>query len=889
MKKTILQGFIVALLSLCSAAIFAQGLYQGLVRVDRSASNSAGIILPAGDSCTITAELPTTTDQPTSIKWFASGGVYFINNGTTTNYVVKDYTSSTDLSISVYSKDGVTKEEGYSMFAKGLVEIMFVYESGFCAPAGFNWFVEGGIGYVADVYKTFDPVVGVIKNGVTYKNEIVGEMCVTSGKDMTFSVEPWVSSLSANTIGFDEYSWSGYEDLAVGGTLKYASNDNSSITFTVKDNVDASNATITCNIGKKNADASKTLLLTLMDGISEPTLNLSSESPETYSTTLVSGASYYNCIPYELDELSVSIADHINWAYYTWTVLKNNSIVQTGYSVDDNDVLTIFDATGNNYTIILKVEGGSCSVAEYTYNVRRQLPKAENLIVDWVSFNDDCFPQNLNNAQLRLLYNNGTSLETLKQSYYLQCVFSDSTANGWLFTNNSRTTSYYYSSAIRVNTGYDNTYLAVNPFYDNYCPLSEPIVKELIVKPNAPTAESSICVPYPTSNGDNSFVVELEDDVVAQTWHWILPDNWTLTANDNSSVTAVNDERNGQSITCFETTTNAVTIIPNDTATVSYITVKAIGSTCNSDWTNLAIGYSYPTPTIDVEGSLVPGGRVYLTAVGGSPDAQYSWDVSAIADSSAISNGSSLNNSSVYFDVVKRGPSARYPIYLTTTNSCSSSNIVAEYVDVTASYYISYKYQLNEKNNRTILSAVSVDGYDIDDCTVLLSAYRITSNGDYVLLDSSETGKVYVNIETVGVGESIYFILQASYGSQSENILEGTIVVPSITNVTYYIYAPSESSQGESINGQNKSLRLSANVIEDSYAYPNPTNGKFKVKLNDIDVYEMKIYNVQGALVKLFEGDDDIVRADISELPSGSYTYIITQNEDVKSGIVIKK
>ena len=153
MKQNSLQMFLVSLLStfLCSATMYAQGIYQGSTRVDKCASNSEGITLQAGGSCTIRATLPTPTDLPSSIKWFASGGIYFKDNGTPVTYITEPYTSDSDLSITIYSKDGVTKEEGFSMFAKGRVQIMFVYKSGFCAPIGFDMYVEGGVGYAADV------------------------------------------------------------------------------------------------------------------------------------------------------------------------------------------------------------------------------------------------------------------------------------------------------------------------------------------------------------------------------------------------------------------------------------------------------------------------------------------------------------------------------------------------------------------------------------------------------------------------------------------------------------------------------------------------------------------------------------------------------------------
>ena len=50
----------------------------------------------------------------------------FNENGTLKSYITKDYNSSTDLSVTIQSKDGVSKEDGFSMFSKGLVQVMFV-------------------------------------------------------------------------------------------------------------------------------------------------------------------------------------------------------------------------------------------------------------------------------------------------------------------------------------------------------------------------------------------------------------------------------------------------------------------------------------------------------------------------------------------------------------------------------------------------------------------------------------------------------------------------------------------------------------------------------------------------------------------------------------------
>lgn len=886
MKQNSLQMFLVSLLStfLCSATMYAQGLYQNGVLVNKT----DGITMPAGGSCTIRAELPTST-IPTRVEWTASGGIYFYESsvGTKVTCISSDFSTSNDLVMTIRSKDGVTKEDGYSMFAKGAVAVRFEYNTDICVGQDFTYYITGGIGYVADVYKTFDPVAGVTKDGITYTNNIAGELCASQGKDITFSVEPWVSGSSC-AGNFDEYSWSGYENIAVDGTLKYTSNDNSSITFTVKDDAVIDNTTITCNIGKKNTEASKALTFALMEGIAEPTIVLSADGDDSYSLPLVSGIGSYNCVPYELEELAFTITDKLDWAEYSWEITKNGGTQVVDFTIDDDGVLRIPNAVGNNYTIALHVNGGSCSDAEFVYNINRQLPKAENIDIFW---NNDkgCVPNTRIRKALRLRYFNGTTYEALAQTYNLKCEISqENDGNGWSFsplkTNLSSTSQT--SSSLGLYTGYANSQIAIN-IRDGYaCQLAEPIVKDLTVKPKTPTtATGSICVPYPVEGEDNSFEVVLEEDEVAERWHWLLPTDWTLTTLNGSAVVNTIDVKDGKEVEVFETTTNKVTIVPNGVADGASIRVKAFGQTCETDWTTMALGYAYPNPTIEVDGCLVPGGRVYLTAVGGAPEAMYTWNVSAFTYDGCISSGTSQNNSSVYFDIVKQGTSFQAPIYLTTTNSCSSDNIITEYLNVTSSFYISYEY--SSRRGITYIDANCVNKQPIRDVISHFAAYRISSNGQKILLDESSRGTLEVDEDVVGVGESIYFVFEATHDNGCVEILDGTFVVPSSGDV-FFMYKPDEGS--DTTNGTNKSLRLSAaNDENSSYAYPNPTDNTFYVNLKHHDAYKINVYDMSGRLVKTTEGDARIAEGDIAELPSGSYTYKVTQNDITLSGVIIKK
>lgn len=886
MKQNSLQMFLVSLLStfLCSATMYAQGLYQNGVLVNKT----DGITMPAGGSCTIRAELPTST-IPTRVEWTASGGIYFYESsiGTKVTCISSDFSTSSDLVMTIRSKDGVTKEDGYSMFAKGVVTVRFVYNTDVCVGENFKYYITGGIGYIADVYKTFDPVAGVTKDGITYTNNIAGELCASQGKDITFSVEPWVSGSSC-AGNFDEYSWSGYENIAVDGTLKYTSNDNSSITFTVKDDAVIDNTTITCNIGKKNTEASKTLTFALMEGIAEPTIVLSADGDDSYSLPLVSGIGSYNCIPYELEELAFTITDKLDWAEYSWEITKNGGTQVVDFTIDDDGVLRIPNAVGNNYTIALHVNGGSCSDAEFVYNINRQLPKAENIDIFW---NNDkgCVPNTRIRKALRLRYFNGTTYEALAQTYNLKCEISqENDGNGWSFSPfkaNLSSTSQT-SSSLGLYTGYANSQIAIN-IRDGYaCQLAEPIVKDLTVKPKTPTtATGSICVPYPVEGEDNSFEVVLEEDEVAERWHWLLPTDWSITTLNGSAVVNTIDVKDGKEVEVFETTTNKVTIVPNGVADGASIRVKAFGQTCETDWTTMALGYAYPNPTIEVDGCLVPGGRVHLTAVGGSPNAMYSWNVSGASDESAISDGTSLNNSSVYFNVAAKGPSMQYPIYLTTTNSCSSDNIVTKDIDVTSSYYVAY----SNYGAGTLVSIQDIDNKNTSfrSHSNVLYLYRISSDGSNALVSSTmNTGTGFISSSAANVGESFFFRFVVTYDDGCEEVLERTIEVPSDLIVEHYLYKPEDSNGTNNTNGTNKSLRITES---NSIAFPNPTDGIFTIPFDDFGIYDVNIFDMQGSLMKSFNGEGFAAKVDISTFPMGDYVYVAYQNGKSKSGIILKK
>ena len=72
------------------------------------------------------------------------------------------------------------------------------------------------------------------------------------------------------------------------------------------------------------------------------------------------------------------------------------------------------------------------------------------------------------------------------------------------------------------------------------------------------------------------------------------------------------------------------------------------------------------------------------------------------------------------------------------------------------------------------------------------------------------------------------------------------------------------------------------NIVNDAFTiYPNPSNGKFTISLNNDKEYDLSVYNTLGQLVfseKITDMNNDI---DLSELTKGNYTIHLRNEVDI--------
>lgn len=263
MKKIISKiSCLVAILTIGTVAVQAQEIkiYQGGSEVDRHSCmniNSTGMTfsvpqLPSSGS--------STTSQIVQWTWSVSGGIS-IESGGTSNTVTIIPASGTDYS----SK--------YSKYAKGKLHVTCrvknEYEYSYrdydrCnTPPLYDSIVTNPYTYYTTESKEIE--IGKEFSSLA-ENAIVGPNCIKPGSEVTFSVAPWVSMYSINSVGTDSYEWTIPSGLK-GGDL-YFSADSSSITFQA--GTDISNKIIEVKMGSCNIDTQTPITLTTKQDIPDP-------------------------------------------------------------------------------------------------------------------------------------------------------------------------------------------------------------------------------------------------------------------------------------------------------------------------------------------------------------------------------------------------------------------------------------------------------------------------------------------------------------------------------------------------------------------------------------------------------------------------------------------
>lgn len=82
-------------------------------------------------------------------------------------------------------------------------------------------------------------------------------------------------------------------------------------------------------------------------------------------------------------------------------------------------------------------------------------------------------------------------------------------------------------------------------------------------------------------------------------------------------------------------------------------------------------------------------------------------------------------------------------------------------------------------------------------------------------------------------------------------------------------------------------LEVDEEYLDELLVYPNPNDGRFKIKLNSEGLADVGIYDNKGILIDNLKFADE-VDVDISDNPAGVYLLRIIKDDDVRSVIVVK-
>jgi len=175
--------------------------------------------------------------------------------------------------------------------------------------------------------------------------------------------------------------------------------------------------------------------------------------------------------------------------------------------------------------------------------------------------------------------------------------------------------------------------------------------------------------------------------------------------------------------------------------------------------------------------------------------------------------------------------------------------------------------------------------------TILLQSSQGTSGEVNLNWNAYEGADVWYYV--INRKQGLNFVLLDSVGATTTTYIDNN--APS-GNVSYYVTAVRQSPCGNNLfkSGAN-TRRFSSNTVSESVIgidessvnkisiHPNPTSGLIQVQLDESFDYE--VYNLTGKLLAKDSGKEQI---DISKLPAGTYTVIIS-NDDGRSTHTIQK
>lgn len=235
---------------------------------------------------------------------------------------------------------------------------------------------------------------------------------------------------------------------------------------------------------------------------------------------------------------------------------------------------------------------------------------------------------------------------------------------------------------------------------------------------------------------------------------------------------------------------------------------------------------------------------------------------------------------------------------VTIANFTLNSNVVSDVCDNGTDNYcqnVPIQFNTSYSGGVPVQYKIMIQAYDANTCspTQLTGSGYINYQGSW----TSGTPTTNLDLRTLTDGNSLNLgnmntgTVKITYSTKDECDYESTY----IRYIEIITYPTSPCYSDMKINPNNKDEK-SVNISESIILYPNPINKLLTISFNNTsdDVYEISLTDLLGRQTLIIMPSTSIKKGtfkqtfNVSELPTGVYTYQIKSNNTIQTGKIVK-
>ena len=767
---------------------------------------------------------PTATPVITTATWLLKGDIsYKVNpmtqtvpatlpNGNFNNAAQ----STTGLAIDIFSYNKTyrpnTTETDNPSFARSKGFVSVRYDQTGC-----------GKSMSFEIFKTFSEIFrGDIPR-------IVGPSCLKPNTTYTYSVDRIVSDNTPDNIGFDSYYWSGLPNSILNSGTFYTSADTSSITFTTGTSVSA--FILQCCYGKVNPNTADGGLST----VTATTTGLPAHSTCVTKSIIVSpvapvitpslSASVTNCIATGTATATYSFPN-LSGQTHLWTASNPTWILTQSIGGANYNLSINFNGDNNPGKLTLKITG-SCDPVEFNYQINRTLATglgitgllgvtATTCINAATSYS---LPQNALGNYTRWSIDtvpSGGTLPTGAPSLNTASGAPNSTCTLTPGTASGQF-SLVATSNIATSCTSTNTRITIN------------------IRSSTPVITGSNCVQR------NGLTTPLSYSCTAIAgctgYTWTFPAGW-LTSNSTNTITIAGASNNTVAVTPAGTTTSG---------TISVTANGVTGASCDSLAASLTVNYQPIAPSTFTTACWIVGSTsTTAITVGNNPG--YGTYTFTSSPATLFSGTTTFNASDATFNIPTTGTGGTYSITVTHSNGTTCNNQATAFTNVVV-------------GSAGTISMLSV--FNASQDLYIINGAPASSTFSWTIAP---------NTTVVGIASSLPLIGNGTPPAPGTVCCKVTVPGGCITNLCSTAANPIHSLR----QGTTATVLNPEEIIEGVSVFPNPNNGVFFVKVENIKLFASATLNdFSGKEVATYTLKKGTNKLGNEELPKGTYILVL--------------